>query len=64
LLHDVIGSMLGVLGTLIQLFPIEFFNGLYKGSEEGTIHLDDDDDGHSHFQVNRRGTNSMKLVCL
>lgn len=64
LLHDVIGSMLGVLGTWIQLFPIEFFNRLYKGSEEGTIHLDnndDDDDGHSHLQVNPQGTNSMKL---
>ncbi|KAM9432611.1 ribosomal protein S6 kinase alpha-1-like isoform 8-T9 [Salvelinus alpinus] len=40
--------MLGVLGMLIKLFPIEFFNGLYySGSEEGTFHPDD---GHSHLQ--------------
>lgn len=60
LLHDVIGCMLGVLGMLMKLFPIELFNGLYSsGSEEGTFHPDD---GHSHWQVQvPPRTNSIKL---
>lgn len=46
-LHEVIGSMIGVLGMLIQ-FPLGFFAGLSReeAEEEGKA-----DGGHSHTQV-------------